>query len=105
MGRPQKAVTCFYHILTLDAEYGEVWLDIGAILFEMGQTREATLCYQKALHVQHGDKKELSRYTLEFLSKNSFYKDNFNKFLDASSELKEETLDSPSTISKIMQML
>jgi tetratricopeptide (TPR) repeat protein len=107
MDRPQKASSCFYHILKLDPEFGEIWLDIGVILFEMGKFREAKQCYEKALQIQTGNLDELSNYTRQFLDKNSYYQDIFNEFLNSmsSDEFLEETSDSASTISKIMQLL
>jgi tetratricopeptide (TPR) repeat protein len=106
MDRPQKAFNCFYHVLKLDPEFSEVWLDIGVILFEMGRFKEAKQCYDKAVQIHSGNMDELSTYTRQFLHKNSYYQDIFNEFLNSMSS--DEFLDasnSASTISKIMQLL
>lgn len=107
MGMPQKAVSCYSHVLKIDPEYKEVWLDIGVIIYEMGKLKEAKICYDKSLELHPGDKEVLSNYTRQFLQNNQYYLNNFEKFMDlvSSSDIAEESSDSLSPISKIMQMI
>ncbi|MCE5215175.1 MAG: HEAT repeat domain-containing protein [Methanobacterium sp.] len=107
MGRSQKAVACYNHVLKIDPDYGEVWLDIGVILFELGKLREAKICYDKALDMDPSYNKETSLYSRRFLHKNPYYQEIFDNYLDSVSsiELLEESSDSLSPISQIMQLL
>ena len=53
LGRPEEALACCDHALTLDPHDARVWYDKGTVLCNNSQHREALTCFEEAvtLHV------------------------------------------------------
>ena len=62
MGEREKAISCYEKAIQIDPNYGEVYLNLGMILGELGENTKALDNFKKALNFDIVKKKTLVEY-------------------------------------------